>query len=72
METHFVLGIGPNPIRQSNKAIKSMIGHNKQDGTVGFREGSVSKVNILKELLVIDKNECVVGCARIMINGGQR
>lgn len=47
MQKYLVFGASPNRLRHSNKAVKSLIRHNKEVVPVGFRKGSISGVEIL-------------------------
>ncbi|MBN2487265.1 MAG: CoA-binding protein [Bacteroidales bacterium] len=46
MGKYLVLGASPNPLRHSNKVIKSLVRHNKMVVPVGFRSGTVSGIEI--------------------------
>ena len=47
MGKYLVLGASPNPVRHSNKAVKSLIRHNMEVVPIGFRKGKVSGIAIL-------------------------
>jgi len=46
MQNYLVLGASPNRLRHSNKAVKSLIRHNKEVIPIGFRKGVISGVEI--------------------------
>ncbi len=46
MDKYVVLGASPNPLRHSNKAVKSLVRRNKNVIPVGFRKGTVSGIEI--------------------------
>lgn len=49
MDTYVVLGASPNPLRHSNKAVKSLVRHSKDVKPVGFRKGSISGIDIITD-----------------------
>ena len=50
MKKTLVLGASPNPLRFSNKMVKSLIKHNIDVVAVGFREGEIGGIKILTGL----------------------
>lgn len=49
MNTYIVLGASPNPLRHSNKAVKSLVRRNKTVKPIGFRKGNISGVDIITD-----------------------
>ena len=47
MQNYVVFGASPNRLRHSNKAVKSLVRHNKNVIPVGFRNGAISGISIL-------------------------
>ena len=46
MQKYVVFGASPNPLRHSNKVVKSLLRYNKKVVPVGFRQGSIGGVSI--------------------------
>jgi uncharacterized protein len=47
MKKTLVLGASPNPLRFSNKMVKSLVRHNFEVVALGLREGEISGIKIL-------------------------
>lgn len=48
MKKTLVLGASPNPLRFSNKMVKSLVRHNIEVVAIGLREGMISGIPIQK------------------------
>lgn len=47
MDRYLVLGASPNPLRFSNKAVRSLLRRNRSVVPLGTRDGSISGIEIL-------------------------
>lgn len=54
MAKTIVLGASPDPLRFSNKAVKSLIRHNHEVIPIGIREGRIAGKNIIIGKPVLD------------------
>jgi predicted CoA-binding protein len=68
MNRILVLGASPNPQRYSNKMVRNLIRKKKDVTAVGFREGTISGLPILKGFPQLDNVHTIslyIGRARI-------
>jgi hypothetical protein len=49
-----VLGASPNPVRFSNKAVRSLVKHDQEVVAVGYRDGMINENKILTGMPEID------------------
>lgn len=50
MPTYLVFGASLNPVRHSNKAVKSLVRHNRKVMAIGLREGTILDVPVMTGL----------------------
>jgi predicted CoA-binding protein len=54
MQNYVVFGASPNPLRHSNKAVKSLVRRNRNVIPLGFRKGEIAGLEIVTGLPEIE------------------
>ena len=55
-----VIGASPNPARFSYKAVKSLIEHDFKVLAIGFREGKIGDLDIMKDMVPVKDVDMII------------